>query len=83
MYDFIKFYAENIFSKLTFFLEKLIFFVEWYSHSQEVKHYKPENHWNASKYLFLDDDEDIVDDFDIYFNEYDWEVEKYERRGLK
>jgi hypothetical protein len=54
-----------------------IAFFEWYSHSSEIKFYKAQGSQDTAGTLYSeDDDEEALEDFDIYFNEYDWETEK-------
>lgn len=80
MYDFVRVYAEQALAYVIDTSKKIIVFYEWYSHARDIKRYESGSYFYTIRNFGLsDDDEDCVEDFDIYFNEYDWETEKKQR----
>jgi hypothetical protein len=57
-------------------LEKLVDYVEWYTHSEDIRQYRAPD-WELSNSIAeVDDDGDALDQYDYYFDEYDWETER-------
>lgn len=54
-------------------LDEMCAFLEWYSHSDDLR---AASRPTEAPYLmpsFSDDDGDCCDDYDLFFDEYDWE----------
>lgn len=79
MTEFVRYLISQTASAAITFASCIISNLEWYSHSTDIKEWLNSGRYSAkSAYLLFDDDEESVEDYSVYFNEYDWETEKKE-----